>query len=155
MGRDQTLVCPSFGELLFSHPQSKFDITVSNFSLLDLQSYNERMKIIDALWEETKHFMILVEAGTMEGFFTLQEARGRILGSDSLTEAEEGVSSDMVAAEGFVFAPVSMLRFFCCTYSQIFLDLILHLKKKLIFKKNKCITLSHTVSKDCVCLEIL
>lgn len=82
-------------------PEIKYDVTVSNHSLLEIKSHEERLKIVNILWKKTKDFLILIENGTLEGYFSLMEVRNMILAKGQ--EEEEGSDYDV----GHVFAPCS------------------------------------------------
>ncbi|KAJ8041992.1 Methyltransferase-like protein 17, mitochondrial [Holothuria leucospilota] len=86
-------------------PKTTFDITISNNSLLEIQSHEERMKLLDILWNKTKDFLILIENGSLEGYYTLMEARNMILakGQNEVSFNPEWCKGE----EGYVFAPCS------------------------------------------------
>lgn len=63
------------------------------------------MKLLDILWNKTKDFLILIENGSLEGYYTLMEARNMILakGQNEGSFDQEWCKGE----EGHVFAPVS------------------------------------------------
>jgi ribosomal protein RSM22 (predicted rRNA methylase) len=61
--------------------QTKYDLVVCAFTLLDLRSEAERIAYVDSLWRkvEKNGFLILTEVGTNAGFQTLAEARHHLI----------------------------------------------------------------------------
>lgn len=59
--------------------QTKFDIVVSAFSLLDLPSKSSRINTIENLWHKTKDILVIVETGKKAGFQAVLEARNLIM----------------------------------------------------------------------------
>lgn len=87
-------------------PQVTYDVTISNNSLLEIHSHEERLNIVNILWKKTNDFLILIENGSLEGYVTLMEARNMILAKgDSDSELREEWKDGHV---GHVFAPVGI-----------------------------------------------
>ncbi|XP_067833289.1 ribosome assembly protein METTL17, mitochondrial, partial [Heptranchias perlo] len=76
-------------------PQVKFDLVVSAYSLSELPTLAERLRVLEILWRKTEGFLVLIENGTKEGHRMLMEARDAVLRG----EGEE--------SPGHVFAPCS------------------------------------------------
>ncbi|XP_071815016.1 ribosome assembly protein METTL17, mitochondrial-like [Apostichopus japonicus] len=86
-------------------PQVTYDVTISNNSLLEIHSHEERLNIVNILWKKTNDFLILIENGSLEGYVTLMEARNMILAKgDSDSELREEWKDGHL---GHVFAPCS------------------------------------------------
>ncbi|KAK8401929.1 hypothetical protein O3P69_001204 [Scylla paramamosain] len=78
----------------------KYDLVVSSRSLFEIPNMNMRLRTIDVLWQKTSGYLVLVEAGTNEGYRLVQEARDYLL-ELSRKAQEEGESNP----KGYVFAP--------------------------------------------------
>ncbi|GFS62809.1 methyltransferase-like protein 17, mitochondrial [Trichonephila clavipes] len=57
----------------------KYDLVVSAFSLLDLPSASDRLRIIDTLWRKTKDILVVIEYGNLAGFFSILDARDYVI----------------------------------------------------------------------------
>lgn len=72
----------------------QYDLVVSAYSLIELNSLRSRAEIISNLWAKTNKYLVLVEQGTNAGFQLINEAR------DLVTHLEEGAGRHC-----HVFAP--------------------------------------------------
>lgn len=77
---------------LSGRPQS-FDLTTAAFSLGDLPDDGVRRMTVDALWEQTKDVLVLVERGTPEGSRIIANARRQILAKEGYL-SEDGETLD-------------------------------------------------------------
>ncbi|GFR27424.1 methyltransferase-like protein 17, mitochondrial [Trichonephila clavata] len=68
-----------FRQFLPASENIKYDLVVSAFSLLDLPSATDRLRIIDTLWRKTKDILVIIEFGNLAGFFSILDARDYIL----------------------------------------------------------------------------
>ncbi|KAL5019644.1 hypothetical protein ScPMuIL_002536 [Solemya velum] len=75
---------------------NKFHLVVSAYCLMEHESMQERLTMVDNLWKLTDSYMILVENGTQAGHRLVMEARDYIL--QMQTQEEDSFS-------GHVFAP--------------------------------------------------
>uniref|UniRef100_V9KZ78 Methyltransferase-like protein 17, mitochondrial n=1 Tax=Callorhinchus milii TaxID=7868 RepID=V9KZ78_CALMI len=82
-----------FRHFLPVSPKVQFDVTVSAYSLSELPSLADRLRVVQTLWRKTQQFMVLVENGTREGHKILLEARNTVLNE---------LSEDKTA---YIFAP--------------------------------------------------
>ncbi|CAL4082861.1 unnamed protein product, partial [Meganyctiphanes norvegica] len=99
-----------FKQFLPSSEMLKYDIVLSSRTLFELPDMASRLRTIDILWRKTGGYLVLVEAGTNEGYRLLLEARDYIL-EMSFRAKEHGESH----AEGYVFAPCPH-DYFCPRY---------------------------------------
>lgn len=72
------------------------DIVVSSFSFFELQNWKERLKVLTTLWNNTTHYLVLIEIGSNAGYNLILEARDYILNA-----------SNQQNIECYVFAPCS------------------------------------------------
>ena len=77
--------------------QTKYDLIMCSYSLFELPSATDRLKLLQNLWSKCDGYLILVEEGTRRGHQLINEAREFIL---SLAEQHQSL-------RGHVFAPVS------------------------------------------------
>ncbi|XP_078064566.1 ribosome assembly protein METTL17, mitochondrial, partial [Mustelus asterias] len=68
-----------FRHFLPVSPKVKFDLVVSAFSLSELPSLAERLRVVETLWRKTENFLVLIENGTKDGHQILMEARDAVL----------------------------------------------------------------------------
>lgn len=54
-------------------------MTVSAYSLLELPSFQDRVKSVRSLWRLTDDYLVLIENGSYESYLALMEARDAIL----------------------------------------------------------------------------
>lgn len=57
----------------------KYDIVLSAYTMFEQQNLNERLKVVNSLWNKTEKYLVLVENGTINGFKLLNELREFIL----------------------------------------------------------------------------
>ncbi|XP_018494412.1 methyltransferase-like protein 17, mitochondrial [Galendromus occidentalis] len=74
---------------------TKYDVAVSAFSLLELPNQRERLATIETLWEKTQRHLIILENGNHTGFKLVSEARKFIL----------EISNHANQARSYVLAP--------------------------------------------------
>lgn len=74
----------------FPTTPTKYDLVVSAYSLIELDSSRTRFETIRNLWAKTDKYLVLIEQGTNAGFQLIEEARDIILNT---------------AKGGHVFAP--------------------------------------------------
>jgi ribosomal protein RSM22 (predicted rRNA methylase) len=67
-----------------------YDLTVAAFSLGDLPDDGVRKMTINALWEQTKDVLVLVERGTPEGSRIISSARNLILSNEGYLDMDGG-----------------------------------------------------------------
>lgn len=84
----------------------KYDLVLSSRSLFELPDMASRLRTIDVLWRKTSGYLIIVEAGTNEGYRLVLEARDYVL-ELSRRAYEEGESNP----QGYVFSPCSHDKF--------------------------------------------
>ncbi|GFU21439.1 methyltransferase-like protein 17, mitochondrial [Nephila pilipes] len=68
-----------FRQFLPASENIKYDLVVSAFSLLDLPSVADRLRVINTLWRKTKDVLVIIEFGNLAGFFSVLNARDYIL----------------------------------------------------------------------------
>lgn len=59
--------------------RSKYDMIVAAYSLLDLPNEQNRVNVIENLWNKTTDLLVLIERGNIGGFKTISEARHLVL----------------------------------------------------------------------------
>lgn len=69
----------TFRAFLPGTAERQFDLVVSAYSLFELPSYEERMRVVANLWCKTTDFLVLIERGTNAGFRAVVEARDYVL----------------------------------------------------------------------------
>jgi len=57
----------------------KYDIVVSAYSMCEIPSQKKRLSYLDALWERTEKYLILIETGNFHGFTLIDEMRNYAL----------------------------------------------------------------------------
>ena len=79
--------------------QTKYDLVVCAFTFLEFKDQGERLTYLDTLWRrvEPGGYLILVEVGSIAGFFTMSEARSYLIESFKNPELS-----------GHIYAPVSL-----------------------------------------------
>uniref|UniRef100_A0A915KQX3 Methyltransferase-like protein 17, mitochondrial n=1 Tax=Romanomermis culicivorax TaxID=13658 RepID=A0A915KQX3_ROMCU len=68
-----------FRQFLPATNERQYDLVVSAFSLLEIETYEERMRTVLNLWHKTKDYMVIVENGNRYGYTILMEIRDYIL----------------------------------------------------------------------------
>lgn len=99
-----------FKQFLPSSEMLKYDLVLASRTLFELPDIESRLRTIDILWRKTGGYLVLVEAGTNEGYRLLLEARDYIL-EMSYKAKEFGGNHP----EGHVFAPCPH-DYFCPRY---------------------------------------
>jgi ribosomal protein RSM22 (predicted rRNA methylase) len=61
----------------------KYDLVMSAYSLMELSGYQQRMEVVDNLWNKCDGYLMFVERGTMAGFKLIDEVRERLIGSNA------------------------------------------------------------------------
>lgn len=74
--------------------QDNYDIVLSAYSLLELQTVKSRLEVVNNLWNKAGKYLIFVESGTNAGFQVLNEVR------DFLMHLK-----DVNKEDAFVFSP--------------------------------------------------
>ena len=74
--------------LSFVDSSHKYNLTVAAFSLSDLPDDGVRKMTVDALWDQTKDVLVLVERGTPEGSRIIANARKQILSNEGYVDAQ-------------------------------------------------------------------
>ncbi|GIY56883.1 methyltransferase-like protein 17, mitochondrial [Caerostris extrusa] len=69
----------NYRQFLPASENIKYDVVVSAFSLLDLPSVSERLRVIDTLWRKTKDILVIIEYGNLSGYYSVMDARDYIL----------------------------------------------------------------------------
>lgn len=62
-----------------SSVNTKYDVAISAFSLLELPNQRERLATLETLWNKTQRHLIIIENGNRTGFKLVNEARKFIL----------------------------------------------------------------------------
>ncbi|KAG8185565.1 hypothetical protein JTE90_017568 [Oedothorax gibbosus] len=86
-----------FRQFLPASENRKYDLVVSAYSLLDLPSFEERLKVIDILWRKTKDILVIIEHGNFAGFFSVLDARDFILQLESDSSESDSLGAHIVA----------------------------------------------------------
>lgn len=103
-GREEEEMCipgVSFRQFFPPSPKIKYDIVVSAFSLNELPSREERLKVIEALWKKTEKFLVVIENGTNAGFSLVDDTRDFILKLNQTALVEDGFHEDGFQEDGF------------------------------------------------------
>ncbi|GIY26328.1 methyltransferase-like protein 17, mitochondrial [Caerostris darwini] len=69
----------NYRQFLPASENIKYDVVVSAFSLLDLPSVSERLRVIDTLWRKTNDILVIIEYGNLSGYYSVMDARDYIL----------------------------------------------------------------------------
>lgn len=82
--------------------QTKYDIVLSAFSLLELPDAKTRLETVRTLWNKCDRYLVLIEQGTRAGFNIINEARDFVL----YTSIQAG---NKMERECDIFAPVRII----------------------------------------------
>lgn len=83
-----------FSESVSFYLQTKYDIVLSAYALMELPDLKTRLETLLTLWNKCDGYMVLIESGTNAGFSLINEARDFLM--NHLNETETG----------YVYAPV-------------------------------------------------
>ncbi|XP_071481490.1 ribosome assembly protein METTL17, mitochondrial-like [Diadema antillarum] len=100
--------------------RTKYSVTLSAYSLLELPSLNDRINTVRNLWRKTSDYMVLIESGNYESYLALMEVRDAILQEEcgepegdlreeKSTDLQQPIQDRLIQDEepvgGHVFAP--------------------------------------------------
>lgn len=68
-----------FRQFLPTSNKLKYDLVVSAFSMMELPSLKERLRVIDILWQKTTDTLVVIENGSFAGYCMVMDARDYIL----------------------------------------------------------------------------
>lgn len=84
----------------------QYDLTVAAFSLGDLPDDGVRKMTVNALWEQTRDILVLIDRGTPEGSRVIANARRQILSQEGyLDENGEAIDGSSRKSELHIVAP--------------------------------------------------
>ncbi|ELT98981.1 hypothetical protein CAPTEDRAFT_125496 [Capitella teleta] len=89
-----------FRQSLSATSTNTYDIVICAFTLFEMPSQNERLKLLLNLWRKTDCYLVIVEQGTNAAFQLINEARQFILENSEMLSADERQS-----LKGHVFSP--------------------------------------------------
>lgn len=81
-----------FRQFLATKNDRKFNLVVCAYSLLESESYEERMATIGSLWQKTDEYLVIVENGTFAGHQAVMQARDHILTSGQKIDVKKAKS---------------------------------------------------------------
>eukprot|EP00057_Strongylocentrotus_purpuratus_P032665 XP_788426.2 PREDICTED: methyltransferase-like protein 17, mitochondrial [Strongylocentrotus purpuratus] len=73
--------------------RARYSMTVSAYSLLELPSFQDRVKSVRSLWRLTDDYLVLIENGSYESYLALMEARDAIL-MESQDQSEDSSNAE-------------------------------------------------------------
>lgn len=82
---------------MFFFLQTKFDLMLSAYALMELPNLKTRIETLLTLWNKCDGYLVLIEQGTNAGFSLINEARDFFVNHFNETKT------------GFVFAPVCII----------------------------------------------
>ena len=88
-----------------SSANDQYDFVVSSYTLSELPSEKERLKLLKLLWDKTQRFLVLVEHGNFFGYFIMMEARCLLLNGLEGVEKKKAKVWSQFSQPAKIFAP--------------------------------------------------